>query len=57
MLAGDLLSRAMKNLLYSVQTRITGFEQAFGIRFFNRLARPPEKASVFSETLVRSRKT
>lgn len=52
MLTGDLFCRAMDNLLYSVQTGKTGFEQAFGMSFFDWLENHPEQASMFSETMV-----
>lgn len=52
MLTGDLFCRAMDQLLYSVQTGKTGFEQAFGVPFFDRLADYPEQAAMFSETMV-----
>jgi hypothetical protein len=54
MLTGDLFCRAMDNLLYSVQTGKTGFEQAFGMPFFDWLENHPEQASMFSETMVGS---
>ena len=52
MLTGDLFCRAMDNLLYSVQTGKTGFEQAFGVPFFDKLADYPDQAAMFSETMV-----
>src|SRR5665213_3063571 len=52
MLTGDLLTRSMDNLLYSVQTGKTGFERAFGIPFFDWLEGHPEQACMFSETMV-----
>jgi len=52
MLTGDLFYRAMDNLLFSVQTGKTGFEQAFGMPFFDWLENHPEQASMFSETMV-----
>jgi hypothetical protein len=52
MLTGDLLSRSMDNLLYSVQTGKTGFDRAFGMPFFDWLQAHPEEACQFSETMV-----
>jgi hypothetical protein len=52
MLTGELLSRAMDNLLFVVQTGKTGFEQAFGMPFFEFLECHPDQASLFSETMV-----
>jgi len=52
MLTGDLFCRSMDNLLYSVQTGKTGFEQAFGVPFFDWLEGHPEQASMFSQTMV-----
>jgi hypothetical protein len=52
MLTGDLFCRSMDNLLYSVQTGKTGFEQAFGIPFFDKLSDLPDQAAMFSETMV-----
>lgn len=52
MLTGDLLSRAMDNLLYSVKTGKPGFEKAFGLPFFDQLANHPDQAAMFSETMV-----
>jgi len=52
MLTGDLFCRAMDNLLFSVRTGKTGFEQAFGMSFFEWLENHPDQASMFSETMV-----
>jgi O-methyltransferase domain len=52
MLTGDMFCRAMDNLLYSVQTGKPGFEQAFGVPFFDWLENHPEQASMFSQTMV-----
>jgi hypothetical protein len=40
------------NILHSVQTGRTGFEEAQGMPFFDYLAQHPEDASVFSEAMV-----
>ncbi len=50
--AGDIHARAMDNLLYSVQTGKTGFGKAFGMPLFEWLAKHPQEASMFSETMV-----
>jgi hypothetical protein len=52
MLTGDLLSKAMDQLLYSVQTGKTGFERAFGMPLFEWLETHPEDSSLFSETMA-----
>jgi hypothetical protein len=51
-LAGDLLTKSLEQLLYSVQTGKSGFEKAFGMPFFEYLANHPADASMFSETMV-----
>jgi hypothetical protein len=52
MLICDLFCRAMDNILYSVQARKMGFEQAFGTPFFDWLEEHPEQVCMFSEPLV-----
>ena len=51
-LAGDLFTKSLDQLLYSVQTGKTGFEKAFGMPLFEWLAKHPAEASMFSETMV-----
>jgi len=51
-LASDWMSRGWEQLLYSVQTGGCGFEQSLGMPIFDWLARHPEEASLFSETMV-----
>jgi hypothetical protein len=51
-LAGDLLTKSLEQLPYSVQTGKSGFEKAFGMPFFEYLANHPTDASMFSETMV-----
>jgi hypothetical protein len=51
-LAGDLSTKSLDHLLYSVQTGKSGFERAFGMPFFDWLANHPRDASMFSETMV-----
>jgi SAM-dependent methyltransferase len=43
---------AWDHLVYSVQTGKTGFEKAQGMPMFDYLARHPEDASLFNETMV-----
>src|SRR5579864_6050377 len=49
---GDWFTCGMDQLLYSVQTGKTGFEKTFGMPAFDWLAKHPEEASLFSETMV-----
>jgi hypothetical protein len=51
-LAGDLFTKSLEQLPYSVQTGKSGFEKAFGMPFFEYLANHPADASMFSETMV-----
>jgi hypothetical protein len=51
-LAGDLLTKSLEQLPYSVQTGKSGFEKVFGMPFFEYLADHPTYASMFSETMV-----
>ena len=51
-LAGEIFTRAMDHLLYSVQTGKTGSEKALGVPLFDWLASHPAQASMFSETMV-----
>jgi O-methyltransferase domain/Dimerisation domain len=51
-LAGDLLTKSLEQLPYSVQTGKSGFEKVFGMPFFEYLADHPTDASMFSETMV-----
>ncbi|WP_367872540.1 methyltransferase [Luteolibacter sp. Populi] len=41
-----------ENILYSLQTGRTGFENATGMEVFDYLARHPREASLFSQTMV-----
>jgi hypothetical protein len=50
--AGDLITKSLEQLPYSVQTGKSGFEKAFGVPFFEYLANHPVEASLFSETMV-----
>ncbi len=51
-LASNWMSRGWEQLLYSVQTGGCGFEQSLGMPLFDWLARHPEDASLFSETMM-----
>ena len=51
-MASDWMSRGLGQLLYSVQTGKSGFEKSLGIPIFDWLAKHPEEASLFSETMV-----
>jgi len=50
--ASDWWSRGFGQLMYSVQTGKSGFEKALGMPVFDWLAKNPEEASMFSETMV-----
>jgi hypothetical protein len=50
--AGDLITKSLEQLPYSVQTGKSGFEKVFGMPFFEYLANHPVDASLFSETMV-----
>jgi hypothetical protein len=45
-------SRGFEHLLYSVQTGKSGFEKSLGMPLFDWLAKNPDEASLFSETMV-----
>jgi hypothetical protein len=49
---GDLITKSLEQLPYSVRTGKSGFEKAFGMPFFEYLASHPVEASLFSETMV-----
>lgn len=51
-LAGDRAMRQWGELLYSLQTGNSGMEKSFGMPLFDWLARNPEEASLFSETMA-----
>jgi hypothetical protein len=51
-LASNWISQGFDQLLYSVQTGKSGLEKALGMPIFDWLARNPEAASLFSETMV-----
>jgi O-methyltransferase domain/Dimerisation domain len=51
-IASDWWSNGFGQLLYSVETGKSGFEKSLGMPVFDWLARNPEEASRFSETMV-----
>jgi hypothetical protein len=51
-LASSWISQTFDHLLYSVQTGKPGFDKAMGMPIFDWLAKNPEAASLFSETMV-----
>ena len=51
-LASDWWMRGFGHLLYSVQTGKPGFEKHLGMPIFDWLAKNPDEASMFSETMV-----
>jgi hypothetical protein len=51
-LGGHLGWRAWEEIMHSVQTGKTGFEKVFGMGAFDYLARHPDEASLFSETMI-----
>jgi O-methyltransferase domain/Dimerisation domain len=51
-LAGDIFTKSLEQLPYSLQTGKTAFEKAFGMPLFEWLANHPVEASMFSESMV-----
>jgi O-methyltransferase domain len=51
-LGGEILTRSLDKVLYSVQTGKTGFEPSFGMPLFDWLTANPVQASLFNETMV-----
>ncbi len=51
-LGGQLFWRAWEEVLYSVETGKTAFEKVHGMPAFDYLARHPDEASLFSQTMV-----
>ena len=51
-LASEWMSRGFDQLLYSLQTGKPGLEKSLGMPIFDWMARNPEAASLFSETMV-----
>jgi hypothetical protein len=51
-IASQWWSRGFEQLLYSVQTGKSGFEKSLGMPIFDWLAKNPQEASMFSETMV-----
>ena len=50
--ASEWWSRGFGQLMYSVQTGKSGFEKELGMPVFDWLAKNPDEASMFSETMV-----
>src|SRR5262249_37851907 len=51
-IASDWWMLGFAELSYSVRTGRSGFEKSLGMPIFDWLARNPEKASLFSETMI-----
>jgi hypothetical protein len=51
-LGGPFGWKAWEEILHSVQTGKTGFEKALGMPAFDYLAKHPDEASLFSETMI-----
>lgn len=51
-LGSEWWNRMMGELPYSVRTGKSGFEQVFGMPIFEFIGQSPERASMFSETMV-----
>jgi hypothetical protein len=51
-MTGDMFSKPLAQLLYSVQTGKTGFGKAFGAEIFDWLPNHPEEAAMFSDLMV-----
>lgn len=51
-IAGDWFWKGMEHFTYSVGTGKSGFEKALGLPIFDYLAKHPEKAALFSETMI-----
>lgn len=51
-MGGDLVARSLDNLLYSVQTGKTGFQNSHGMPLFDWLGSHPAEASLFNQTMV-----
>ncbi len=51
-LGGDIVTRSLECMLYSVQTGQSGFTKSFGVAPFEWLASHPAEASLFNDTMV-----
>lgn len=51
-LGSPALTGAFGQLMHSIETGGTGFEQAMGMPFFDYLGQHPDEAALFSETMV-----
>lgn len=52
MVGGDCFARPFANLMYSVKTGKTSFEEEFGENIFAYLSKRPEEGSMFSDLMV-----
>jgi hypothetical protein len=51
-MGGEMVVRALDNILHSVQTGKTGFQNSFGMPLFDWLGSHPAEASLFNQTMV-----
>jgi hypothetical protein len=51
-MGGGLMERSLDNLLYSVQTGKTGFQNFFGMPLFDWLGSHPAEAQLFNQTML-----
>ena len=51
-MGGDLVTRSLDNILYSVQTGKTGFQKSLGVPLFDWLGGHPAEAALFNQTMV-----
>jgi O-methyltransferase domain len=51
-MGGEIIARSLDNMLYSVQTGKTAFQNSFGVPLFDWLGRHPVEASLFNQTMV-----
>jgi O-methyltransferase domain len=51
-MGGEMVARSLDNMLYSVQTGKTGFQNSFGVPLFDWLGGHPAEASLFNQTMV-----
>ncbi len=52
LIAGDIFSRSLNSLLYSVQTGKKAFDKEFGSPIFDWLGSHPQEASMFSDLMI-----
>jgi O-methyltransferase domain len=51
-MGGEIMARSLDNMLYSVQTGKTAFQNSFGVPLFDWLGGHPVEASLFNQTMV-----